>query len=304
VSESTDIPDRPLTEGEKEYQETLAARAAMPLITRRRRAIRLELLWRRCTRPFRSLVGLKHPWADEWAGLYLCGSGFDETKVTLAPMFGFTYSVWGDSDCDIFESNYGRVLESTTEWVRVELKRTQPSRFLSDRFWFVRWGPRRYLVPERVMMEMINRYNTGGMSRRIGFWYPSQTFLDDRDANPPEAPLEVPAPYNGLVLRRPLTLRVTAVLGEQTRERDSEVEFEGGSEDGAYAGIDFRAFLIPEFWRIRVDQVSARSSRGWIESPVRGSPLGREFTFPLPRETEADLVRASTPVGVLRGQSA
>lgn len=192
-------------------------------------------------------------WAREFAGRYYTGDGLGTNAgILIAPQSGAAYLNYG---ClGLYGGNHGDIVEVLPDGVRLDLELPTDrdiSKFLDKRMYFVRWGERRYLVPESEMLRLVNNYNEGGYARRSMFGIPRLQApgvrTRDWDEPVPAGRPELPAEYAKLLRDEPITLKVTkvtpvrrnAVTGPVSSERCT-IEFEGGTKSGVYEGMEFR----------------------------------------------------------------
>lgn len=245
-------------------------------------------------------------WAKEWAGTYYEGDGMGENvNIHLAPNGGIAYLNYG---ClGLYGGDHGDIVEVLTDGLKVKLAlgREQHS-FLSERLYFVRWGERRYLVPEWAMMKLVNNYNEGSYARRAMYSIPRQ-YQDAKNLHrfeketPPGRP-ELPAEYAKLLHDDPIELKVNSI---NTIKRlnpnnivngyESLIDFDGGSDNGVYLGQEFRypAEVFEDQGVIKITRVDANSSTGKLTTFLSNK---QEFKPPavgeIVRTSGGDLVGA------------
>lgn len=190
-------------------------------------------------------------WAREWAGTYYTGDGLG-TNVTIkvAPESGVTYTDYG---ClGLYDMNHGEIAEVLDDGLRLTLAFDPDldyTDFMDDRLYFVRWGDRKYMVPERQMIDLVNGYNQGGFSREllmnIPRWYEGR--VQGRwDEKAPEGVPQLPAKWAAMLLTEPMKLSITAVEAVPPRNVTAAVNrwawklsFDRGRAEGVYEGMEF-----------------------------------------------------------------
>jgi len=197
--------------------------------------------------------GLKESdWAKEWAGKYYTGDGLGENvSIHLAPKAGISFMNHG---ClGLYGGDHGDVVEALPDGLRLKLVfGSAKESFLSERVYFVKWGPHRFLVPEWQMMEFVNNYNEGGFARETMFGIAflqgkgDNTRIPEIDAATQATKPQLPAKFAKLLLSAPVSLKTSrvsspAVLqGLDSRVTQVTAEFEGGSAKGVYVGLRFK----------------------------------------------------------------
>ena len=192
-------------------------------------------------------------WAKEWAGEYYTGDGLGmNATIKIAPRSGLSFTWYGCMG--LYEKNYGPITKSDTEGIEVDLKLATGSGtmgYMSSKLYFVRWGDRRYLVPESRMLTLVNNYNEGGYGRSGMFSIPRKREEGEpwhRFESAPAGRPRLPAAYAAMLRDTPLRLTVTAVAVEpdspeavESGGSRSTIEFRGGADVGAYIGLKFWA---------------------------------------------------------------
>jgi hypothetical protein len=106
-------------------------------------------------------------WAKEFAGVYYSSIGLgDNVAFAIAPNAGISYQIHGCTG--IYAADHGDIVKATPEGITVKWRVNRDKErwsFLSSELYFVRWGPRRYLVAESQMQELATEYNKGGFVR-------------------------------------------------------------------------------------------------------------------------------------------
>ncbi|CAN5674690.1 hypothetical protein BH11PLA1_BH11PLA1_19290 [soil metagenome] len=249
--------------------------AEEPLIKERRARIEAELLaLDRDALP-------DSDWAKEWAGTY--HARLMKVYICLAPKAGITllnYTCTGLGSVD-----HGDVCMVHPDGLDLSLKfGFAENRMLSERLYFVRWGDERFLVSEHLLLEMVNDYNQGGLSRELLLSIPRlvSPALPERWRPPPAGRPDLPPAYARLLHDDPLPLKVTAItkiIGPATRgERGWTVELAGGTDQGVFAGMEFRnpSYRAGRSGTYRVTRVDTTSCTAEFSSyhGVSPAPVG------------------------------
>lgn len=216
-------------------------------------------------------------WARDFAGRYYAGDGLGTNAgILIAPQSGAAYLNYG---ClGLYGGNHGDIVEVLPDGVRLDLELPTDrdiSKFLDKRMYFVRWGDRRYLVPESEMMRLVNNYNEPEFGRRMMHGIPRLKVegVHPRDWDeplPPRRP-ELPAEYAKLLRDEPILLKVSAVA-EGKRPHgilckcppETTIDFSTGLNDGVYVGLEFS--YPPEIMGgsgvVEITHADEKSSRG------------------------------------------
>ncbi len=187
-------------------------------------------------------------WAKEWAGTYYEGDGLGENvTITLAPKAGVAFLNYG---ClGLYGGDHGDVLEALPDGLRLKLVfGNARNSFLSERIYFVKWGAERFLVPDWLMLQMVNNYNQEGFTRSSMFGIPRLL----RDGAPrrmwdeaPDGRPELPPQFAKLLLTSPVSLKVSKVSADTRRGGRigkisvRAVHFDAGSDKGIFTGMEF-----------------------------------------------------------------
>ncbi len=137
-------------------------------------------------------------WAKEWAGSYYTGDGLGmNVTIKIAPKAGITYTWHGCMG--LYDANHGDIVETFDGGVIVRLAidtKISYFSFMSTKLYFVKWGERRYLVPEAQMLELVNNYNAGGYARKDLYSIPLRSTGKCRGTPPPSPPGARSSPRN------------------------------------------------------------------------------------------------------------
>ncbi len=98
-------------------------------------------------------------WGNEWAGVYRSGL-WESSSIAVAPENGVQYMRVG---CvGLYDQNSGRIEQVLPDRLIVKLA-VDGAGYMSPQLLFIRWGDRRYLVPESRMVEFCNAHNDGSI---------------------------------------------------------------------------------------------------------------------------------------------
>lgn len=180
-------------------------------------------------------------WAKEWAGLY-CESrtGFETEFMGLAPRSGFVYL--NQTDSMTRHVNFADRIDVVEGGVRVKLAidvSGQPDVPICEMLYFVRWGERRYLVPERRMIAFCDWYNA-----ESGFVWASRVPFPVHEQDVKKAagsPPAVPAQFQRYLLTAPLNARIVEVLQSESKGGTARgtVRLDVGDTSGVHTGMTF-----------------------------------------------------------------
>ncbi|MCB9838011.1 MAG: hypothetical protein H6813_01615 [Phycisphaeraceae bacterium] len=191
-------------------------------------------------------------WARAWAGGYYAGDGLGtNVSIHLAPKSGISFLNYG---ClGLYGGDHGEIVGVEPDGLRLRLVfGSAHNSFLSERIYFVRWGEDRYLVPDWLMMEVVNNYNRGGWYREDMFGIPrlvpdgEHPRRYNAESGQREGKPRLPDEFMPMLLDEPLALGVTHVsdidVTEAEEHRKCEtctVTFDRGTEAGIHAGMEF-----------------------------------------------------------------
>ncbi len=212
-------------------------------------------------------------WAKEWAGVY--DSLGAKISLHLAPRTGISYA--SNSCMGIIEANHGDIAAVGEGWLDVSWAfdpAKSHRKYVSSKLYFVRWGERRYLVPDVLMNSFLSNYNCGGYDRERMYDIPRlrqgrPLSANDSDPEPPGRP-ELPAAFAHRIIEKPVSMKIAAVTNVRKHERKgssvvaftADVELAAGSDDGLSAGLRIGHMAgVPEGF-IDLLEVSATTSRG------------------------------------------
>jgi hypothetical protein len=239
-------------------------------------------------------------WAKEWAGTYYTGDGLGmNVSISVAPKGGLAYTWHG---ClGLYDANHGDIVETFPDGLKVKLA-IDPSasqyRYLSLRLYFVRWGDRRYLVPEAQMTKLVNNYNEGSFARDAMYSIPRKHEKDEnvhrRTPTPPGKPV-LPPEFDKLLITAPITLKVTRVAPNPEKPVTNgvkvlqvRVDLDGGSNRAVFRGMEIAYESGFTFGTIRIDTVNETTSSGVLtifggdNEKLNPPAVGTELKLPRP----------------------
>ncbi len=192
----------------------------------------------------------QHP----WAGDYYEGDGLGANiSITLAPQTGIAATWHGCMG--LYGANRGKVAERNGE-LRFEYEHPNTPGFggFPDTVRPVRWGGRRYMIPEQKMMAFVNAINHGFEPRdRVhGMFLLAEGDEKMRVAGLPE----LPKPMRDLIRREPIEVRIVSVDAVEKRKADTDCGFsyrmtlDRGAKDGLAPGIELKVTQQPHVWDI------------------------------------------------------
>ncbi len=207
----------------------------------------------------------------DWAGEYIYGVWGDVQFLMLAPGSGFVIERHGCAGP--VERNYGSVdVKGSRVHLRFSLKNPSEGwgRFEAD-WTIVRWGDRRYLVPQDCLVEFCNRVN-------LGF---DCHFLRKGDEKKiVQGMPDVPAEYRDYLLSKPVEATVVVVGKASTRHsradwnfKDTPVTIDAGSKNGLKAGMEL-AVTKPEWIieMVRITKVEEARAEGIMPQILEDAP--------------------------------
>ncbi len=240
-------------------------------------------------------------WAKEWAGEYYDGDGLGRNfRIVLAPKSGIACANHGCMG--FYGGDHGDIVEALPDGLRVKpILGSDNYGMLDARLYFVRWGERRYLVPESSMLTLVNNCNEGGFARDAMYFIPRLHNKNDpfhrHEAAPAGRP-ELPTQYAKLLREKPISLKVSKVTPLETRGVTTGVqgffctiEFEGGAEQGVYKGLEFwygKNSLTATTGKVIINRVDGKTCTGELRAFG-----GKDQTFSSPIVGESVLTDAS-----------
>jgi hypothetical protein len=213
-------------------------------------------------------------WAKQWAGSYYTGDGLGmNVLIKIAPKGGLTYT-WNGC-MGLYDANHGDVVETFRDGFRLKLAIDESAsiyRFLSSRVYFVKWGDRRYLVPESQMIKLVNNFNEGGLGRSMMIGMPLKFEGEVHRRWGDEAPAgrpELPERFASLIVEKGAELKVVKVESRPVRNvtgnvdvSESLLELSGGTEQGVFVGMELKYQRGNSFGSVKITRVDAKTSTG------------------------------------------
>lgn len=192
----------------------------------------------------------QHP----WAGDYYEGDGLGANiRVSLAPGTGIAATWHG---ClGLYGANRGKVVERDGE-LRFEYEEPNEQGFggFPDALRPIRWGERRYMIPETKLIDFVNAINHGFEPRKqVHGMY----LLADGDEKRPVAGLpELPKPMRDLIRRQALEARIVSVDAAETRKSETgsdcgfhyRMTLDRGARDGLAPGVELKVIGQAHIW--------------------------------------------------------
>lgn len=179
-------------------------------------------------------------WAKEWAGVYVPSDsgGFGSRVMALAPVAGLAYI--DRTDVGISDLNHGDIVGEVDGGVRVQLAidpAIAHNPAVSETIYFVRWGERRYLVPECRMEAFCRSYNAAaGFTSDAIERFP----LHADDHRKPEGGIPaVPEQYAARILKGPVEASIVSVENARVDRAiaSGSAVLSKGSASGLYPGM-------------------------------------------------------------------
>lgn len=245
------------------------------------------------------LTGLKlkrnlgdNEWALTWAGEYYVGDGLGmNVTFLLAPKSGVLYTNRGctglyDGNAGPIEGTFDADDDGTVDGIRVNWQPREGRRrgYDSERLYFVTWGEekdpnfRRYLVPESLMPDFVNDFNTGGFGRSAQpaipvLATPGKPAMRFTFEPPPRGVPHLPKPWADMLLLDRLEGTITVAGPAEVGDSGSggvvatcPFEIDKGSADGVFVDmtIDIHAALLAtrSFCHVRITSVQEHTASG------------------------------------------
>lgn len=213
-------------------------------------------------------------WACEWAGTYRAPNSIRPWRhmIHLAPQSGFYYG-WYTCGQGPFAFNYGPIAESFDDGVRVspQLPIDNERSLAADRFYFVRWGERHYLIPENRMLRLVNDYNWFGPRAADIMNLPLREL---EWSLPACAAPELPERWDRLLMDAPFITEITGIVGLKELRSDYEVRvsLRAGAACGVFMGMELRTGDSESLTTLTVIQVDDDRSEaeGLVWKPTQG----------------------------------
>ena len=215
-------------------------------------------------------VEIAKPGDHAWAGEYYQGDGLG-SNITfwIAPKSGFAFTHTG---CvGLYDENHGDVAERdgavhTTPRLSFDSERWSP---ISAPLVPVRWGERRYLIPQDEIAKFCSEVNQGDEPRDGPY---GRFFLrqDDWQIKVDGLP-DVPKEFRKHFLAAPLNAEIIEVGESRLRPsisdfnfRDTTVTLNVGSAAGVLPGMQFQSHDAPPFLQATVTKVFEKTCEAEI----------------------------------------
>lgn len=205
-----------------------------------------------------------------WAAEYYEGDGMGANiSMSLAPQSGVTATLTGCTG--LYGSNEGRIQEQPDGRLRFRFNRANARGFggFPADVMPVRWGARRYLIPDSRMREFVNAINLGHEPRTR----PHGRFLLARgdEAKPVTGMPGLPDRILQTIRHTPLDVGVLNVEPRPDKRVDGfcenryRVTVDHGNADGLVPGVELRVKTpVNDFADLRIDAATASQATGEI----------------------------------------
>lgn len=181
-------------------------------------------------------------WADEWAGNYYVGDGLGmNVSFSIAPDAGVAFTWNGCTG--LYAFNHGDIVEVFDDGLRVRWAVPPSNDFMDwsdERLYFVHWGKRRYLIPEKLINEVVKDYNNGGFDRRMMGSAAVMHGDTKRFSDPPNVPLELPSPWREQLITEVFHPTITEInrIESDKHWHTLDLKLDVGSEAGISVGMN------------------------------------------------------------------
>lgn len=160
--------------------------------------------------------------ADEWAGEYFEGDGLGvNSTLYLGAKSGVAATWFGCMG--LYGANEGNVERTGDKTLAFHFSKPNPDRWLGsfpDAVRTVRWGQRRYLIPQSRQIDFVNAINRG---MEPGNDAHSMFLLARGDHDKPVWHLpDLPDTLLALIRRTPVVIRVLSVAAETEKRRSAD----------------------------------------------------------------------------------
>lgn len=205
----------------------------------------------------------------EWAGEYYCGDGLGfNLSLTMAPQSGYLFEASGCTGR--YGRNYGPVTPSKGRLrlaFRLPVQRERLST-IADQLIQVHWGPRRYLIPPKEMLEFCNAVNAGTEPRTDIHGLHLLRWGDDAKAV--QGLPTVPDEFKRYLLARPIEAEIIEI---RERAENSTVVLNRGKMHGLLPGMELH-IIEPNhpFESVRVTKVKGERCEATITSFFDDAP--------------------------------
>ena len=207
-----------------------------------------------------------------WAGEYFHGDGLGvNVSLLLAPESGFVF-IWRGC-LGVYDRNYGPVTQDGDDvTLHCEFaNHRQGFRGIATSLRPIRWGERRYLIPDDQMIEFCNAVNSGverdGASGRFLI-----RIRDGERVRPVVGNPELPEPYARLLLEDEIRGTVTEIRETTTRSGRSGIKFintdvtlDIGTAQGVFEGMELYVHETESIQTVRVTKAGERTSVAHVQ---------------------------------------
>ncbi|MEQ1514106.1 MAG: hypothetical protein ABL934_15670 [Lysobacteraceae bacterium] len=190
-----------------------------------------------------------HPWAGE----YYEGDGLGANiRISLAPDAGVAATWHGCMG--LYGANRGKVVVGRDGELRFEYRTPNAQGFAGfpDAMLPVRWGQRRYMIPDNKRMAFVNAINHGQEPR--GQIHGMFLLGQDDEKKMVEGLPDLPPAYLALIRRAPMQTRVVSIDGVDKKKSDHGCSFtyrmtlDRGAKDRFAPGIELKPVGQPRTW--------------------------------------------------------
>ena len=222
-----------------------------------------------------------HPWAGE----YYEGDGLGANiRISLAPDAGVAATWHG---ClGLYGANRGKIVIGPDGGLRFDYQRPNAQGFAGfpDAMLPVRWGARRYMIPDSKRMAFVNAINHGYEPREQmhGMFLlvegDEKTKVDGLPALPPE--------YLALIRRAPMQARVVSIDAVDKKKSDQGCSFtyrmtlDRGRKDRLMPGVELKPAMQPRVWETATI-VTAAAETATATMPVWFDDCAHPKTVPM-----------------------
>ena len=221
----------------------------------------------------------KDHWAHEFAGVYYEGDGLGTNiTISVAPNAGVTYTWYGCMG--LYDAAHGEIVETFDDGVRVKLITDSKvgddgMDYMTGRLTFLRWGDKRYLLPENEMTQLMNDLN----NRKSYFFFPERDMRDRLDVESisllnrtqPVGLPQLSDRWNAMLIRTPIKLTVIGVdgvymkpFGDDSAHVGCQLALNKGSAAGMFVGMEFNVKTDSGEFPVTVTETNDHSCRAEI----------------------------------------
>ena len=203
----------------------------------------------------------QHPWAGE----YYEGDGLGANiRMSLAPQTGIAATWHGCMG--LYGANRGKVVVRDGE-LRFEYEKPNKQGFggFPDALRPVRWGVRRYMIPDDRRIAFVNAINHGREPREgvHGMFL----LAEGDESKAAEGLPDLPPADLALIRRTPMQVRVVSIDHVEKKKSDTDCGFtyrmtlDRGANDRLATGIELKSVAQPRVWETAtIDTVAANTS--------------------------------------------